>query len=753
MRSIASRLSRLGLGMVMLVSGFLGISSAVMSGAATAATTTVPAPACPADWTCTELPNNGGMIQIGPTQHVTEVGGSQPWVFLRGYGLHPGDAVRIHYCSLNQTLAQAAPVCATTASGVFQTSPSASIYVLDDGTIAESTQVPLDDPTSGQPIHGNVPGRSGNSTFYCDGAANQCGIVVTDGNLANPYTNTPTPQNSAAFPISYDLSSVACPNKQTLIPSESEFGIGPLLPTVDRLNCTTSAAYNFFNTEQSGVSAVHDLYENVRSTSPYAIRVAFTDDPQDPNQQKYLPAGHFVLIPMALSATVVGFNSQMYNGGRSFPQTSYNLTPNMVAGIFSNAYTGPNPDTDFINCTGTCPSPPCVSATVCSLLQLATAHNGYYTAKSFIAYPAGYQSGPTDHLTHWICNAPAATVPLALGGTAAESKTGAQVFLDSLKAFGHPYSSCPAQDQWPSEVIPSTQDWVEGVSPSDQLTQMNKVLPSIGVGSTADTGFAYMNWAWASYLGLNSAGLLNATNTFVTPTESSLDAALADATLNPDGSYSFNYSDTKSTAAYPLTSVIYAAVSTDTMPDTQKATIQKALSSMLAVTSGKSAAALPQGYVPLTPALTAQATAEIQTAIGNPKFDISTVLPQLKGSTPPPATPGFTPSSFALSAFSSIGFAGILPILSGHVGAVGASAGGLGSLGPVPWSSPLYGPIELTATASRMLVPTVGVLGAIALVLGALLLSWGGISQGIRKLRPTKALDAEATVDGGEGTT
>lgn len=97
MRSIASRLSRLGLGMVMLVSGFLGISSAVMSGAATAATTTVPAPACPADWTCTELPNNGGMIQIGPTQHVTEVGGSQPWVFLRGYGLHPGDAVRIHY--------------------------------------------------------------------------------------------------------------------------------------------------------------------------------------------------------------------------------------------------------------------------------------------------------------------------------------------------------------------------------------------------------------------------------------------------------------------------------------------------------------------------------------------------------------------------------------------------------------------------------------------------------------------------------
>jgi len=689
------------------------------------ADTLTPAPDCPARWTCVAMPNNGGQLQIGPANGVVPVGGSQPWVFLRGYGFRPGDVIRVHYCSLTTGLTPS-PYCVSSGSNAFSVDPSVTLKVMTDGTIAESTQVPLNDPST--PFQASVPGTSNNSTFDCDGTASHvCGIVVTDGNLASPYSNTPSAGNSAAVPINFDLVSASCPDKQSLVVSQSDFGIGPLLPSVNRLNCQGTKAYNFFNTEQSGVSALSELYNSVQSTSPASVRVAFTDDPEAPDQQKFLPAGHFVLIPVALTATVIGFSSQMFLAGTSYPMTKYNLSPNMVAGIFTGLYTSPSPDTDSTACDGGCPHPPCVVKSSCSLLQLATPHPGFYAAQQFGAYLLAYQAGITDQLTHWICQAPSATVPWGSTKTT-EDSTAAQIMQRGLVQGGHPVTSCPTTDQWPAETVSSAL-WSASVGPQGQMKAMRSFLPPIGAGANSGAGFAYMTWPWASYLGLDSASLLNAGNTFQSPTQDSIYAALKDATLNPDGTLTPNYNNPSNTGAYPMPNVIYAAVSTDTMPADRKTAITTALNSMLDVTGGAKTSQLPTGYVPLTPELYKQATAEVATAIGNPSFKISSVLPQLASTTTSTGS-STTNGSFSGGLSTTSGTRAVAGTTTGKAGAAGSSAPA-----KIPSSSPRYGSFLLTASSTRMLIPWVAGAGVLALVLGALVLMSGGLAQMGRSLR------------------
>ncbi len=697
----------------------------------------VPAPACPANWSCLDMPNNGGQLQVGPTQHVLPVGGNQPWVFLRGYGFNPGDVVRVNYCSLVNGLTTV-PLCAITTAGVFNVTPTVTLRVLPNGTIAESTQVPLNPSSNGNPFTAVEPGVGVQGTFYCDGGAASCGLVVTDGNLAHPYTNAPSNANSVAVPINYDLNSVACPSKQTLVPTESEFGIGPVLPVVNRLNCAGAHATNVFNTEQNGVTAMHDLYYNVTSNSPSAIRIAFTNDPEAPDQQKYLPKGHFVAIPIALTATVVGFTGQYWYGSTSYPQTQFNLSPNMAAGIFSGLYTGPNPTSDPTSCAGGCTAPPCVLTDQCSLLQLATPHDGFFTAKAFGAYPLSVQSGMTDQFLQWVCQSPQGVVPWGADQASKETMSAADALLLGLKNGGHAETTCPSTDQWPAETIAGA-NWSAGVSPQDQMKALNQFLAPIGVGSGANTGFAYMPWAWASYLGLNNAGLMNAANTFQTPSKDSLYAALNDATVNPDGTYSFSYTNTSDKAAYPMASVIYAVVSTDTMPADRKASIQTALSSILNVTGGAASSQLPDGYVPLPDSLVKQATTEINTAVGNPSFSIGSIFPQF-------ATAGSSSPSFGGSGFGSSSFGGFSNQFGLHSGL--ASNGGKGgsagnTVAPIPSSSPLYGALMLTANRSGMLIPWMAILGALVMLAGILLFGWDSLASLTRKIRKSPTVDGE----------
>jgi hypothetical protein len=715
-------------GLLLLVASLVAIPMATRAGAAA-----TPAPACPANWTCTNLPNNGGQIQVGPTQDVAPVGSTQPWVLIRGYGLQPGSYIRVHYCDLTQGLT-VAPQCVNGSDPNFIAPSTTTMTVFSDGTVDESTQVPLNDPSGGIPFSAKVPGTNTTGSFYCDGGAMVCGIVVTDSDISSPYTLTPNPRNSLAFPISFNLAAAACPSKQTLVTSESEFGIGPLLPQVDRKNCAASGqAYNLFNTEQSGDTAVHDLYQNVRNTSSSAVRVAFTPDPWSPNQAKYLPAGHFVAIPITLTATSMAFQGTIYDGNGQYNTTKFNLSPNMVAGIMTGHYSNTT-QTDPANCIGSCPRPPCFNAVVCSLLQLATVQPGYTIAAQLGAFPLAYPSGITDQLTSWICNAPLGKVPSG-GNIYTELLTPAESFIQGLTVGGHPVTACPQTNMWPAENI-SGAWWSAGVSPLDQTKALYAAVPNPGSGaSNPASGFAPMPLSWSDYLGYSNAGLLNAAGVFQTPTQDAVYAALADSTYNSDGTLKYNYSNTTDTKAYSMPMVIYAVVSTDTMPAAQKTAIQNALTSVLDTTGGSSVADLPPGYFPLTSDLYKQATAEVATAIGNPNFKITDVLPQLASSSNSGSGTGTYPSSF--SPVSSANSYGLLQKTLARAASRAFNAA------KVPSSSPLYGTLLLTSSSSRMLVPTVILLGILAMALGAIVLLWGSIVAAFRRLRPSVASPVE----------
>jgi hypothetical protein len=748
MKKVSMRRFLVGLVVILLGIGILTIQTTSAH-----ADTLTAAPDCPSNWTCISMPNNGGTLQVGPTQGVAPLGGVQPFVYIKGYGFHPGDVLREHFCSF-------APAtmlyCVVSAGSAFLGNPSATLSVMSDGTFSYTTQVPVNPPENETPFDGQIPSTGTSGPFYCSGKSDlPCGIVITDGNLANPYTNTPNSQNSAEVPISYNLTPPDCPGAQTLVTTESDQMMAPLLTSVDRAACASSQPFVLFNTESTGGAAVHDLYQSVRSTSSTAVRIAFTTDPEVASQQAELPAGHFVLIPVGLTSVVTAFSSQIGASSKSFLQPEQNLTANMNAGIFTGLYTDAGPQTDAIDCSGTCSTPPCLDTSSCSLLQLVTSHPGYYMGKTFAAQPLAVQTGATQALTSWMCNAPQDSVPWGTTSSA-EAGTAADVMLAGLAQGGHTMSSCPTTEMWPAESISSSK-WTAGSNPFDQLKAMIGVLPQVGAGygsSVAD--FAYMYEPWAHYLGLQIAGELNASNTFQLPTAESIYAALNDATLNPDGTLTPTYNNTSDTQAYPMPAVIYAAVSTDTMSADQKANIQGALTNILKVTgpssqqsgggvqganikgAAVSSATLPDGYYPLTSDLYKQATAEVAQAVGNPSFQISSVLPQL-------ASKGGSSSGYSSPSFNA-GSYGVNGQLAAH------AADGKGSQRQqVPSSSPLYGAIFMSNSASRLLIPGTIAAGAIALLIGVMIMSWGAITYATKSVfsRRVSADDPEA--DAGSG--
>ena len=179
--------------------------------------------------------------------------------------------------------------------------------------------------------------------------------------------------------------------------------------------------------------------------------------------------------------------------------------------------------------------------------------------------------------------------------------------------------------------------------------------------------------------------------------------------------------------------VIYAVVSTDTMPASQKTAIQNALTSVLDTTGGSSVADLPPGYFPLTSDLYKQATAEVATAIGNPNFKITDVLPQLASSSTSGSGTGTSSYGNSYSpSLQSNAFGTLQKSLARAPSRLRTDA-------KVPSSSPLYGTLLLTSSSSRMLVPTVILLGLLAMALGAIVLLWGSIATAFRKLRPSVA--------------
>jgi PBP superfamily domain len=594
---------------------------------AATATTDTPPPPCPAGYTCVSIPCSSSQcptIEAGPTSDISS--NPQQYAFVNLYDFPAGDTPEVLLCADTTPLSQAAPMCS-----IGLPSPPISAPIFSDGEGFASTVVPEIENNGGTGLDGEVLGNdSDKGTFYCDNGPDYCSVVVYDYNLND--STTPSSANTAVIPVSFAAAETGCKNP-TLINSASDFGIEGLIQTVDSSGCTGSHPTLDFNTALDSLNAVTALAAG-------RYQIAFTDDPEAPDEQAVLggSGGGYALIPIAVSADVVGFSaiiSGVPPAGENtyYPHTSFELTPNMIAGLITGQYNEPGAADDVpVKCTS--PTYDGGKVDPCPAMEFLNSVSGFEPEEDYQAYLRSDNTGVTDELLHWLCSAPDHSVPINKK-TVTEPDTAAQVIEAAQWSDSKLDGTCPETDQFPALA-----DGVTSNTEEDPQNQAKALYTQVSADATPprQAGFTTMNWYEALYYGLDIADLQNATGAFVAPTAASVSAALADATSNPDGTLSFNYADTSGTnaaAAYPEPVVIYAAVSTKPQAASQADGIKTILDNLVSLTSSSSTVTLPDGILPLTSTMTSAARADIA----------KDIVAEPPPRTPPPTTTTTTPTT------------------------------------------------------------------------------------------------------------
>jgi hypothetical protein len=745
----------------------------------------VPCPAgSPSTDACAEMPNNAGLIVASPTQNL----GLGQYVFLQMSGFGPGDLAIVGFCSdpnnapLPATNPGGAltPICATSTPQYTAPHFGIPIFNTTTGTTQAGTATTSVETEEASPPGIPLQGNQANSSFYCDTtAANACDIVVTDFAItASQNDFNIDAANSVEIPLTFS-SPATCPGAAQ-VTTESEFGIEVLTPTLAQLSCSQnspSKAVIPVETAVGGAQAVKDLAAG-------SVQIALTDDPEAADQQASLKSGHFALIPVALTANIVGIDAQIYGSGLNgtkqgilYPINQMSLTPTMAAGVITaqGNYAASYSADDQVACSGAsedpsthqCGSWPCgvlgTNAT-CSLfdqLNYLPGYGNYFQSSAFLE--AG-QSGSTDQLFTWLCNAP--LVPLNFGTNPTESQSGAQTLKTGFFGSSGTTSACPAgQDQPPAFNAPPS--FFTYNNPETQ--NIKAPLWIVNEGSRVSTAFINQNWAEGEYYGVGGvAALQNGAGNFVTPTATSLDAAVQIATKNADGSLTPDYASTNPDA-YPMPDVIYAAVSTDPASASQAAAEATLLSQMLALTGtgGSNVSQLPAGFVPMPASLVTQAQTDIAKDLGTTSTPPGgggggngsgggsgsgggTSASGGSGTTSANTTPDYVGSSGLLGGapFSTLPLiAGISPLAGVLTHSLAAAAAASSHHGP---TGLLLGPAlpayALAANQGNTVVTLAWTLGLIALLSGLVLMS----SAALKRLRAARAAGSLAQ-DSGSG--
>jgi hypothetical protein len=674
------------------------------------------APACPNGWDCVGMPcptpGHCGVVEAGP---VSGLGPSQ-YVYLNFYGFAGSSKLLMWYCRDNGSLSTS-PACMDSPTATVP-NPYANVLIPASGTLNYSFGVASNDSSGGAPFCGVIPtlragqsqlptkapcgevNSSGGSNppgspFYCDNNGHNCSIDITEPGLEGHPLQSPDPNNSVVIPVSFETQSTACTSAHTVV-AESEFGFDNLFASTDAPTCIAqgSNAYVPSDTNLSGLAAVQALHGG-------SIQIAFTDDPQSPEEQKILTEDHDLLIPLAISANVIANRSQRYDVNANVePWTSVKLSANMVAGIITGAY-GSSSDADLAPC----------GASTCPDFTFLNYENGYQPPTSLGAFVRAGDAGATDQTFAWLC----ASQPLqytfnfgTISLTSTESMPAEQVLKNGLANSGTLPSGCLDTDDFPS-IIPPSIGWTEVSSPDTQALKLAQFVPSAGV-STASAGFADLNWSEAAYYGMSDAALQNASGAFVAPTPASVMAGLGDGSWDENGMWTPNYANSSDAAAYAMPTVMYAVVPRATLPAAEVNALQQTVSSILAVTTNQNAS-LKDGLLPLPADVAAMANDEAAHGIGNGSYEAPYPHSGGSSSSSSSGTSGYD------SSFSSFGSS------QNAYGAHGAGSGsgkghGAGGDGTTPSSSPTYGPFFLTASESRMLIPGIVALGGLLALLG-----------------------------------
>lgn len=578
---------------LLAISTVVGSAPLLDTSAAAAPAPHVTVPSCPLGYACSSLPCSTSpcpTVQAGPTSNL----GTNQAVYFDLYNFNPSDTPAIWLCQNSRPLAQGPPLCASSPR-------SEQLPIFADGTSSASYAVDENDPSSGVPFSGVVPGDGSISgKFYCDGGPNPCSLDLFvpgyDGH------SVPTARNTVVVPISFLPPPKGCPDG-TVVQTESDFGIDGLLKQIGGASCSGSHPAVAVNTAEDSLGAVNALTDG-------GAQIAFTDDPLAADEQAALAAspGHtYVLIPVAASATVVAFQateSPWSDSSADYAQSSFELTPTMVAGLVTDQYSAPG-TADSLGKKTSCANPdppPAKKLKPCPGIEALNDVSQFLPPLTYGTYVRSDNAGVTDQMFSWLCAA--TNHPITVGGrTYTEPLTAAQVLAEA--PWTSAPSGCPDTDMFPP-LATQTGDWSALANPSKQATSIATQFQNVG----RSAAFAVMNWYSASYYGLDTAALQNAAGDFVTPTQKSVDAALADASVNPyDGALTFDYTNANDANAYPMPSVTYALVRTDGQSAAQSAAIRTVLEAALSETVGPHTDELPPGLIALPSDLGTQAQA------------------------------------------------------------------------------------------------------------------------------------------------
>jgi hypothetical protein len=569
-------------------------------------------------------------VVAGPTQNLV----TDQYVFLSMANFPAGDAVRVAFCTTDGSgTIVSDPYCATNTGGGVALNKQ---FVLTNaqGSANTTAAVAYDPAGQDNPPLAAVPlVQNGDpaSSFFCDNGPDFCSLVITDDGPigAGPMD---TSANTVIVPLNFSLGASACPTSAPILFTDSSFTIEHLIPATVQATCSEKNGVVALDTATNTASEMNDLATG-------GTPIAFTDDGSDSQLLNELPRSTgFAYIPVALSATVVGFMGTAPDenqAGVVFPVAQYKMTPNMVAGVLTTSYSGGGTADDLVTAPTKQDVPPLDCADLVGCNKKTTAlFNTFYLLNpepTGVGQPGAIGSffsntveGTNYQLTDWLCSAPNAPFQLSLPivgssgnqnvsvtdtyntatGTITTPPTESPFWDTNTPASAWPFKSCTPTSQFPS-LDPGG---LSQYNPSDTPALQSNSIRNYGSGG--NLGFGAMDWSEASFNGMDVVALQNASGNFVSPTQTSIDAALDDAIEDSNGVLDFDYDDASDSAAYPMPMVTYAVVPTAPVPAAQAQNVTNFLTNLISVSSGK-VGTLPGGYVPLPSGLVTQALTDI----------------------------------------------------------------------------------------------------------------------------------------------
>jgi len=715
-------------------------------------------------------------VVAGPTQNLA----TDEYVYLAMSNYPAGDTVRVAFCTTDAfgTIVSD-PYCATNTSGGIRLNKQ-FVQISPNGTTAAAIPVAFDPPGQDNPQLAAiplVPNGDPDGGFYCDNGPDFCAMVITDDGTITGAGPTDTMTNTVVVPLNFSPGASACPSTDPQLFSDSSFTVEHLIPAVVLATCAQKNGVVILDTATNTGSEINDL---AAGNTP----VAFTDDPWDTQLNGVLSSGtaKFAYIPVALSATVMGFLGgapDQSQPGVVFPLARYNMTPNMVAGVLTTTYEGGGTTDSLITApTGGKPPLDCHQIVGCNNKTMIN-YNTFYMLNpeptgvgqpgSIGSFFSNTLAGTNYQLSDWLCAAPNApfqlTVQKSSGPTqvsVTDTYNPASVTLTtpptqspfwnpSTKPSEWPFKTCQPTSQFPTLSAGSLTQY----QPADTPALQAKAIRAYG--SAGNLAFGAMDWSEATFNGMNVVALQNASGNFVTPTQTSVAAAMTDAKVQSDGTLTMNYDDTANTTAYPMPMVTYAVVPTTPVPPDQAKSLTNFLTNMVAFSSGKDGV-LPGGYVPLPSALATQATADITKDIvagsptapsspipgGSASTTIATGPTHVSVSSGTSVPTGTGSSSAAVSSVPSLGSGVTVAASKSPSSAPGAHPASAGTRKPTTPAaqSVIAADFNVVVGGARYLIPVLVALALAAIVVGPALLAWP------RRRRSAAAAPSGAKPDG-----